>query len=459
MRRNVLAVFTTFIVATFSGCHSDSSETECVETDAEVILQKLPPETRAVYEEIKRSPYYHKPTYQDCVVGLSFAPQYPFILSPRRQTDGLTKQLYSLLPAEARETWAYVIPDRIVQNPEKYLSYLAQTTRRKGYIIGTVSGTSSERQCATNEEELLLLTYKLLRSIGYPTKDIRILYSKGDSPTNTATSAIESKKATANKFNEALTKIETGISASPPPEVRITWGADELAMLAFANVLVPMTVSVTASDPGAPQHYEAGESITKIVQEKALDADLTIVDESMNPNIRLVVNSGGTNNSWDPFPSEQNVAYVDRRARANGSQDANWAPTKRCNALAYAGWGTSANAVGSALATAKIVLMSGNQSLQKRLYLEAIAHDIFFIGYSERDKYERMLSEINVQYSYNSNHRIPLEKVAQTFQTMSNMVQQNLRSHFEDTQCFTNYPVKFSPQIHRFFEADTAVEI
>ncbi len=459
MRLATLTIIMSLASAALVGCHSDIGTSKTNDFDVEAILQKLPPQARAAYEDIKKSKYYQKPTYQDCVVGFSFSPEYPFILSPRRQTDGLTRQLYNLLPAEARDTWAYVIPDRIVQNPEKYLAYLAQPNRRKGYIIVTVRGTSSVESCATNEEKLLVLTYKLLRSIGYPTKDIRILFSKGDSPAGTAASALESKQATASAFHAAITKVENEISpsAEKAPEVRITWGADELAMLAFANVLAPMTVSVTASNPNAKQHYEAGESISKIIEEKALDADLTIVDEAMNPSIRLVVNTGDVDDSWDPFPSEKNVAYVDRRTDRNGSKDPHWAPTKRCDALAYAGWGTAANAIGSALATAKIALMAGDVASQKRLYLEAIAHDIFFIGYSEREKFERMLAPIHVQYKYSSEHYIPVSQVAQTFQAMSNMVRASLLSHFQGTQCLSREPVTVSTQIRRFFEAETKV--
>jgi hypothetical protein len=446
-------------------CRSDrSSDTLTNNTDA--LLASLPPAAQKAYDDITKSPFYKMRTYQDCVVDKDFSPEYPFILSPRRQTDSLTRQLYNLLPQEARDTWAYVIPDRLVQNPERYLAYLAANQRRKGYIIGSIAGTSSVGSCKTDEKELLVLTYNLLRGIGYPTKDIRIMYSKGDSPKATAEEAQAGRESKKHDFEGAISDAEKQFtdpeSRVPPvrPRLRITWGADEVAMLAFAHSLGPMTMSFTATNQTAPQHYEAKEALQNIVTDKATDADLKIVSEAEYPDIRLVVHSGNVDKkSDDPFPTANNVAYVDRRRFANGAQDANWAPTKRCNALAYAAWGTAANSLGSAMATAKIVYVAGNEAARSKLFFEAIAHDIFFIGYSEREKIGQAIAPYGVKYDYIAGPgNIPDDKIDVVFAEISRLVQAGMAAQFAGTNCTPPANIRMQYQLKRFFEADVISE-
>lgn len=62
----------------------------------------------------------------------------PFVMAPRRQTDGLVRQAYLLLPASIRQTTAFVIADRLLQFPEAYLPYLQQ--KSKVVLIGSFFG-------------------------------------------------------------------------------------------------------------------------------------------------------------------------------------------------------------------------------------------------------------------------------------------------------------------------------
>ncbi len=266
-------------------------------------------------------------------------------------------------------------------------------------------------------------------------------------------------------LSEALQEAEQKMNKSTrgAPAVRMTWGADELVPLAFANVLPVQKVIVKASDPTAPMHYEDDAPISSVVSEKLLDAGLMEVDESSTADFKLAIHSsrvsgwGTANDAWDPFPNDLNVAYVDKRYvigkhLANGAYNFSWAPVKKCNSLAYAAWGTAANSVGSALAIAKILTNSGNSEAKTKFFLEAVAHDAVFIGWASRDWF------LQRGYKYSSEIYYNQEKMAADFMAGGAYIQQEMTQLYQGTGCMTGKSVVLKNQLNRFFEGIVEVK-
>jgi hypothetical protein len=424
-------------------------------SDSLAAIHALPQAAQDVFEEIRASGLYKKPTYQDCVTQLTHEPSTPYILSPRRQTDGLVRQLFELLPLDIKEQVAFVIPDRMVQSPETYANYVAN--RKQVYLLGNIPGTSSVAQCILDNKKTLGLTYKFMRAAGFDTSAIHVIYTKGDSPSDIGGTNIRARQA--ESLRNALSRVENKlcedkISCREPPEVKVSWGADELVLLAFAATLPTKRVAVTISNAEAPMRWEADTPIASIVSEKLRDAGLEETTGNLPADFKLVIHSGQQDSRWDPFPNDPNVAYVDRRYSANGGYDYKWAPLKRCDNLAYGAWGTAANAVGSAIATAKILLHKRDEDSRKRLFLEAVAHDAIFIGAASRDTLSRLIPG----YEYSSARYYSRGFMDYGLKLASGYVQKTMEEIYRGSSCMTGKQVTLKTLLPRFFEADIRVD-
>jgi hypothetical protein len=313
------------------------------------------------------------------------------------------------------------------------------------------------RNIVRDSKKMLSMTYRFLRAIGYKAENIRVLYAKGDSPSGSRGSAL--KILEQQSLSATLEEAEKQLGKTPEsaPAVRVTWGADELMLLAFASALPTQKVIVKASEPTAPMHYEDNTSITSVVNEKLLDAGLVGVTEISPADFKLAIHSkrvssaSNADDTFDPFPNDPNVAYVDKRYvigkhLANGAYNYSWAPLKRCNSLAYAAWGTAANSVGSALATAKILTNNRNEIAKQELLLEAIAHDAIFIGWASRDWF------LQRGYKYSSETYYNPTQIENDFKVGSSYIQQEIAKLYQGTDCITGKNVVLKPQLNRFFE-------
>lgn len=102
-----------------------------------------------ILQDIKQSKFkvYHRPTEQD-LEGVGIPPNGQdnrsericpvYVLSPRRQTDSLVRQLITLLPV--KDT-AFIIAERLVQYPEDYLPSISQF--EKAVIVQSFVGVGS----------------------------------------------------------------------------------------------------------------------------------------------------------------------------------------------------------------------------------------------------------------------------------------------------------------------------
>jgi hypothetical protein len=189
-----------------------------------------PQTTAKILEEIKnntRFNIYHQPTEQDGdgkgipANGRDNRSERicpPYVLSPRRQTDSLVRQLVSLLPI--KDT-TFVIAERLVQYPEEYLSNISQF--EKVVLVQSFVGigdSSSSELVPRHEKELWRIeqSIRLLQSVK---REISaVVCAMGDSMSSAA-------KEVRQKIQVRLYSLleQYNLSAIKQP---ITWGADRV---------------------------------------------------------------------------------------------------------------------------------------------------------------------------------------------------------------------------------------
>jgi hypothetical protein len=152
-------------------------------------------------EEIKNNAQfrvYHQPTEQDLeeMQGRGIPPNGAdnrserlcpiYVLSPRRQTDSLVRQLLELL--QTTDT-AFVLAERLVQYPEDYLSIVSQF--QKAVLIQSFVGIGIAAQYPDwakerHSKELWQIeqSIRLIKSINLPI--VSVTCAMGDSPSSTA---------------------------------------------------------------------------------------------------------------------------------------------------------------------------------------------------------------------------------------------------------------------------------
>jgi hypothetical protein len=201
---------------------------------------------------------------------------------------------------------------------------------------------------------------------------------------------------------------------------KLSWGADELMLSAFARQLPERTISVNIQNPSARFFYDSGASASELVEEAAKKAGLRLVGNGSDINVVAFTLTPEANESGaQTFPT--GIAYANQRkadqafalqlhrlpkdilsrtvvidARLNnGAMDTTSLPPTT-DVLGYSAWGTGGNNFGQSLAMAKIITdaqdrakkagdskqLSYLNTARRQLVVESVAHDAFFIGYA-----------------------------------------------------------------------------
>jgi hypothetical protein len=441
-------------------------------------------------------------------------PMPPFVLSARRQTDSMVRQLYVLLPSTVRTTYAFLHPDRVAQTPDAYLPYIQK--KRRAYVVGTfmglggISSASDAKYRAVvlrHERELFKLrtTLALLNSMNIVVEGV--FYSLGD--TLESNPLIESTRTELQtRYNRILAAAGYGTLAQP-----ISFGGDELMPVAFARALgTSYPVFVRISNPNMRHRYDGLRTTRELLTQKLPEVGLTEVTTrgtaafevhvlTREPNIGTKIATsasrcdGGTYNidDWSYFGDSAGGGFrcsVDRtnqanhdsafmstlnaytatdRARTfivdarahNGAWNSTSAP-KSCDWLGYSGWGTGANNLGMSLAIAKILHHSGNtggRPLARRRYLEAVAHDVFANGYqdAQRGQFRSDLSTLfGITFNHHPGYTNP-DQVYRVFNYLTEFASNRMATHFSGTGCIPTgftHPFKFTAQFWRTFESE-----
>ncbi len=452
------------------------------------LFKEIPPNepssaTLNVLEALKsRTDVYRQPTNQDLVGRGIFTQNEPperseriypaYVLGPRRQVDSLVRQLHDLLPA--KDT-AFLLTERLVQYPEEYLPYLLAF--EKAVLLGSFVGIGKPqppeypdwaKRRHDTEFWRLEQCIQLLQAMN---RDISALsYTMGDSPSLAAVGIRES-------LQKRLDDVLERYSLSHLKQ-RITWGADEVVAMAFAQTLPLKKVRVRISNPEAQHHYDGMRKSQEVIAEKLPAVGLIETEDTdwdfevafLTRRIGGSVDNYQSNDSkqadfdrhflypYQSYSSEQRskLAMIDGRL-FNGAWDT-CSVLPRCDLLAYGSWGTFGNVVGATLATAKILFSINHPTIQRQLYLEAVAHDVFANGYQEaqrgglRDK----LRDVGITFNHYEGYQTQ-ETVTQVFNLLNQHVNERMQQHFADTICLQNRVLRFTPQLWRTFESEVHI--
>jgi hypothetical protein len=497
----------------------------------------------------------------------------PFVLSGRRQTDSMMKSLYLTLPENIRRDYAFILPDRIAQNPEAYINYIS--SKQKAVVIGSFGGVGQatsyndpkyDRVEIRHNRELFKLraTLSLLDALNVPAETV--LYAMGDTTTtfgNTVRDDLEAE----------LLSIMGDFNITPPTPA-LAWGADDMIAIAFARLLPQMKVYIEISNPSARHHFDGLRKSDEILREKLptmglvevsdpAQADLELyvftrepgIEQAMDaanqyacadsascngikqfrffyrePNDLDTYRSNGTPKStceklpgigplspgqWQAFapylsdscnlsdgtPSNKTWPRIDptkvlnaqrafdqafankianlsetRRKKTiiadaripNGSWDNIAVPKNHTDYLVYSGWGTFANNLGMATAIGKVLKHARYNVTHtfdiemtiERMYLEAVAHDVFANGYYhgqklQKDSFAYKLAKLGITFNHHSGYN-SLAETSQVFGQLTPHVSAAMLDHFSGSGLFQSgtQPFKFTAQFWRTYESE-----
>ena len=464
----------------------------------EKLFQEIPPEepsekTIEVLKTIKnRTDIYHQPTPQDLEGrGIWSTDQpdrrseriYPaFILGPRRQVDSLVRQLHRLLPTQDK---AFIITDRLVQNPEEYLPYIsgAKSVVLIGSFVGIGRGTEyPDFARERHKRELWQLEQSIRLAQAMNRTITSIVFAMGDSPNSAAASV---RTQLQGKLDDLLDRYSLSHLKNP-----ITWGADEAVLMAFAQTLPDTKVLIRISNPDCKHHFDGLQESKEIVGKKLATVGLTKVNADWDYDSTFAA----TNTDWDfevailtrrpggsindfqendgvqskfddsflkryqDYSAQQRskLAIIDGRL-FNGAWDAR-SVLPHCDLLAFGSWGTMGNATGATLAIAKILFHAQNPIAQQQLYLEAVAHDVFANGYKEaqRSGWRNIVKDRLDFDPLPFHHKGYTEQatVEAVFELLNQHVNKRMQQHFAGTTCLEGGKFRFIPQLWRTFESE-----
>jgi len=335
----------------------------------------------------------------------------PFVMATRRQTDTMARQAYLLLSDEIRRDTAFLITDRLIQFPEAYLPYIQQ--KQNVVLIGSFMGldkdiTNIEQYHnktllkAFHDMEIRQLEYAidLVQNLGKIVIDV--VFAIGDSPSPYAD----------NFRTEIMEKRLYQLLRSRGLENifrHLNWGADDTTLRAFSRQLPNLKLKVVMANPKAKHHYDGYQTTDKIVEwvtdelginrceNDDFDVQVFIFDRHPHApsdfNAPFLVNDPIQKSFDQEFSQRLKALTDDEQAKTiiidgrnpNGAFNSLSIPPSD-KFLAFGSWGTFGNACAQTLAMAKILHFSdkpNRRAIQRQLLLEAVAHDIFVIGYAE----------------------------------------------------------------------------
>jgi hypothetical protein len=409
----------------------------------------------------------------------------PFVMATRRQTDGLVRQTYLLLPTEIRQTTAFVIVDRLLQFPEAYLPYLSQ--KSQVVLIGSFFGIGSVQNDrdywqtdngtgtrSFHRLQLRQLEYAIafMQSLNKPIVDI--VYGMGDS---TTAYAVNVRQLLTEKCQAIVQRA--GLA---PQLFSLDWGADELVFKAFARRLPPLSVKVVMANANAKHYYDANRTTAEIVYRTLAAQKLSVVTgDRFDMQVFVFDRHPSARFDFNQYFSPDNVqqADFDRRFRQqilampaeqkaktviidgrnpNGALNSASLPNSD-QYLGFGSWGTFANTCGQTLAMAKLLVYAQNPAAQRQLLLEAIAHDGFCIGYAAaQDKnspLRQRLRQRGLSYIHKDPPEYRLDEIVQVFSIINSYVNQEMQQLMAGTR---GLEFAVIPQLWRTFESQVLLK-
>lgn len=216
----------------------------------------------------------------------------PFVMSGRRQTDQMVRTLYAMMPVATRESTAFLLPDRVAQNPEAYLPYIRSKSR--AVLIGSFKGardisSTSDRLYAAlmtrHQRELFKLrtTLALCNSLNVPVVDVQ--YGMGDSKNSFADGI---RNTLQQRFDRTLSAAGFGNLVGNQAS-KLSWGADELPAIAFARQLPSYKIYVYSSNSKAKHVWDALKTTDVVINEKLASMNVVSVSTAAQADLEVYV--------------------------------------------------------------------------------------------------------------------------------------------------------------------------
>lgn len=418
----------------------------------------------------------------------------PFVMAPRRQTDSMIRQAYFLLSDNIRKKTAFLIADRLVQEPEAYIPYIK--SRENVVLIGSFQGLDQGVKDAndylTNKDldwlrdlhelQFLKLDYSidLIKSLNK--KIVDVVYAMGDSPDPYAG---QKRKEITERFNTILKQKGLENLALKKDEM-VAWGADDTILKAFARQLPEIKLKIELSNPDAIMHYEQ-ESARIVVDQLIENLKIKEIKDN-NFDVQALIFTWYSKD--DSFTEENTQRYgkdekqeksdkelidkmnslskdiqkttiiVDTRM-PNGAWNTSTIPSSD-KFLAFGAWGTFGNSLGQTLAIAKLLHFynqSNKAAIQRQLLLEAIAHDTFLIGYQEgRNPKGNLQVELEKQGLNYSKQYESAEETQKVFQVVNQVVNKQIKANGrQESLNLKDTKFTFVPQLWRTFESQVFI--
>jgi hypothetical protein len=392
------------------------------------------------------------------VVEKPFAGWQTYITDERRQTQQLPNQMYELLPNATKREWAFSFcpwwGNANVPSEAKNILLFANFTGFQDKDV--YPDWAQERH---NKTISCLETVFQARA---KSKNIVLQTTQGDS-TNADFSITIRKKV--QEKQDAIT-AKYGVKPAT-----ITFGADEQAVVGMAYSLGQATpVDIVVSNPLAKQHYDGDRTAKELIEAKMHDLGMVQVKGAELKILVLTRRPGADNVDFQSNDTEQakfdreflsknpihtKTIVVDMRLY-NGAWDMG-SVSKRCDYLAFGGWGTAENSFGSTAAIGKILYkVNASADVKKRLILEAVAHDAIFQGYAEvqRNKeFHALLKAGGGPSPYEHWNNLPQAVADKSYIVLNNYVNKRMQEHFAGTDCMKGKTIKLTPQRPALFEA------
>jgi hypothetical protein len=368
-----------------------------------------------------------------------------FITDNRRQTEQMPKQMYALLPEKIKGKWGYVFCGNDIPPTKNILLFDNYTGFQDTAVYPDWAQERHNNTIACIEG--------ILKK--YPERIITLQVTQGDS-TNRAF-ALEIRKKLQERQDAITDKYRIN-------RANITFGADEQAIQAMAYSLGPVEVDIIVSNPDAGQHYDGDRPAKELIAAKL--GQIGLVQKAGAPFRVLVFTRrpGGGIVDWqaddkaqqifdqtfiEQNPITKDTAIVDARLY-NGAWDSTSAP-KRCDYLAYGGWGTFGNSFGQTASIAKILYKL--KADRKQFILEAVAHDVFFQGYNDAQR--RGFRDIveKAGYTYMHYDEYSWENAKKIYVLLNDYVNKRMTDYFKGTGCFDGKKILLTPQRPALFEA------
>ena len=404
-----------------------------------------------------------------------------YSLSPRRQTQQMPEELMLMMPEEFHRDVAIVIPEWLLQSPEKVNEI---KLKKKAVIPFNLIGTGKTESMSEYIDSTHTIEFARLKTvielikIKCPDTKIEVVATIGDSK----------NKEFSHELIELLqSKLDLILSQNNISETKISTGADELVPVIMASKLSNKSIYTFVTNPNHKNRYDGQKITSEIIETKLKQMDLTEVSDPKSADLFAFVITPSEQNTegqleviakqikelkiQNPY-AESKIAIIDSKNPNGGS--INPLLIKKVfekyninfGRITFGSWGTGGNVIGMTIAQLKIQNAFLETKTTDRIEMirtsrfQAFAHDMIFLNKSLRPELRQEFINAGVNFDP-TNPRlnydlIPKEKSKLVIQVLEKYVNKKMLEVF-GSDFDSKYFVKLSYGFRRMFEMNLQV--